>query len=396
MKIKELQEGLLDNVMASISNIAGRDGLTGFFRGLSGGSARLDLVIDTIYNESERMLISGQTNIQQPGIELPMDKIIDTVFTNASRISQTGTGEQVQPISKGGLLNHLKQHQADILKGINAQAQEAGLASQVVDMIDAYLAKQPIKPIPNLNFKRAVKAVALIASVTLLDYEFRSMTGNQADGGQETAVKFDPKDVETFKQIGDQINKEIYTPGSSLQALVNAGENFKTNLQTFTTNLVKQALLYMDMPVEELQQKANTPAMDANELQAALAGHLNFSNANTQAIKPKIDEQITRLLELFNSFMKQYAALAIKERQLGSKTSKAAHELLYDWAKKAMQLSDYIKPAASDKQKGKAPGAEEPAASGAETPKVNIGGQEIKPSDPLYNKILDLMRSSKV
>lgn len=391
MRIHELEEGLLDNVMARIQNMAGGDGLTGFFRGLAGGSARLDLVIDTIYNQSERMLISGQTNIQQPGVELPMDKIIDAVFTNASKISQTGTGEQVQPISKGGLFKHLKQHQADILKGINAQAQEANLAKQVVGMIDAYQAKQPIEPIPNLNFKRTVRAVALVASVTLLDYEFRSLAGRgDTDSGEP--ARFDPKDVETFKQLGDQINKEVFTPGSGLHALVRAGENFKINLQNFTTGLVRQALLYIDMPVEELQQKASQPFVDANEIQAALVGHMNFSDPATKELQPKIEEQMKRQLDLFNSFMREYAGLAIKERQLGKPNSKSAHELLFDWAKKAMQLSDYIKPSPAEKQAGKAKAAGEPA---GEVPKVSIGGQEIKPTDPIYNKILDLVKTSE-
>ena len=48
MKITELKEGFLDNIMSKITSAAGGDGITGFFRTLSGGNARLDLVIDKI------------------------------------------------------------------------------------------------------------------------------------------------------------------------------------------------------------------------------------------------------------------------------------------------------------------------------------------------------------
>lgn len=348
MKVRELEEGLLDNVLARIQNMAGEDGITGFFRSLAGGNARLDLITDRISNEAERLLASGQTNIRQPGIELPMGKIIDAVFATASRLSQNN-GE-VTPIDKNGLFAHLKRHKADIIKGINAQAQEAGLAPKIIDAIEKHMARQPVEPMENLDFRRTVRATALVASVVLLDYEFRNLAGQ--DDGQANEIKFDQNAVQEFKQLGDEINTQLFVPGNRLQKLLRANENFKLNLESFIVdNIIDPAEKYLFATPEELQAAAGKALVDDNQMRAAFLGHLDPNDPNlTDEAAAAIDDIMTKQLRQINIFISKWFAFVLAERNQGNEKSQNAYQLLTDWGRNAISLVEKIKAPAVGKQ----------------------------------------------
>lgn len=394
MKITELKEGFLDNIMSKITSMAGGDGITGFLRSLAGGNARLDLVIDKIAGSAEQMLKqSGQTNLDQPGAEIPVEKIILAVFTVASKISQS-PGSTISAIDRNGLVAHLKKHQADILRGANAQAQEIGNAPAVLKLVMDFAAKQKLEPLPNMDVNRHINAVSTLAALTLLDYEFRAMTSSN-DATDD--FQFEPAQEQEFFDKGEQINSAIFTPGSDLHSALGANERFGDNLAKMLTYDIGLELKnkYRVMPLDQLKSSIGKPMLSKNEVQAAFLGHLG-SNISTKSAewKAEVNQFVEQQTSNLNAFLDYWKQLAVAEREAGNEDSEAAWQMFRIWLDKAVRLVDTIadtKPTKPDPKAGETPaGGEIPPA--GEKPKITIGGQEIKPDDPAYNRILDLMK----
>ena len=395
MKITELKEGFLDNIMSKITSMAGGDGMTGFLRSLSGGNARLDLVIDKIAGGAEQMIKqSGQTNFGAEGAPIPVDKIILAVFTVAAKISQS-PGSTISAIDRNGLIAHLKKHQADILRGANTKAAEIGNAPAVLKLVMDFAAKQPVEPIPDLDGDRHINAVATLASLTLLDYEFRAMTSDGAGGGKDD-FKFEPAQEEEFFSRGEKINSVIFTPGSDLHVSLGANERFGDNLAKLLTYDIGLEIKnkYRAMPTDQLKATIGKPMLAKNEVQAAFLGHLG-STISTKSpewraeVSKFVDDQTNNL----NGFLEFWKQLAVAERDAGKEDSEAAWQMLRLWLDKAVRLVDAIvdtKPGKGEPKPAEPAGGEIPAA--GEKPKITFGGQEIKPDNPAYNRILDLMK----
>lgn len=405
MKVQELQEGFLDNIMSKIQTMAAGDGITGFMRSLAGSNARLDLVIDAIAGEANRLLKqAGQTNLgtgsASEGSEIPVDKIILACFATAARLSKNQTSE-IGEITRDGLFAHLRQHKADILKSINIGAVEQAKAGQIANLVLQYVtSKKAPEPDSTMDYNRHVNAVATVAAVTLLDWEFREMVGMGKGANEPDAFKFDDVAEKEFTDLGNKINTALFTPGSKLHIALRANNDFKENLEKFIVDIISEVQQkYVNMPTEQLKKLVGQPStiVAQNEVQAAFLGHIDFS---TQP--PEYQKTVTDFVKKYHknitAFLTRWTELAAGERDANqSDSSDEAFALLHKWAKSALDLVDNIrvaktnnKPAANktDAQAGK----DIPPA--GEKPKVSIGGEEIKPTDPLYNKILDLTREA--
>jgi hypothetical protein len=403
VRVKELQEGFLDNIMSKIQTMAAGDGITGFMRSLAGSNARLDLVIDAIAGESARLLKqAGQTNLGTgsvgEGSAIPVDKIILACFSTAARLSKNQTSE-IGEITRDGLFAHLRQHKTDILKEINVGAVEQAKAGQVANMVLQYVgSKKAPEPDPTMDFNRHINAVATVAAVTLLDWEFREMVGMGKGTNEPDAFKFDDATEKEFTDSGNKINTTLFTPGSKLHVALRANNDFKENVEKFIVDIVSEVQQkYVSMPTEQLKKAAEQPStiVTQNEVQAAFLGHIDFS---TQP--PEYQKTVTDFVKKYHknlvAFTGQWLKLAAAERDANSSdSSDEAFGLLHNWAKEALSLVDNIRVAKNNKpaQQPNKDQAGKDIPQAGEKPKVSIGGEEIKPTDPLYNKILDLTRT---
>ena len=411
MKVQELEEGFLDNVMAKIQTMAGGDGITGFIRSLQGSNSRLDLVVDTIANQVNRLIKSGgQTNLgtgrtdgdkAEPGSEIleqiPLNKIILASFTVAANLSKTGS--DIGEVTRDQLITHLKTNQRDILAGVNAHAKQQWRAGDVVKLIMGYITtKTPPEQIKGLSQEGHVDAVATVAAVTLLDWEFREMVGMGTGLDAPDEFKFDDATVDAFVKDGNKINAALFTPGSKLHASLEANNDFKENMQRLVLDIIQTVQKkYVNLPTPQLQAMVGKPVnlVDANKMQASLVGHLDL-NKKPPEYRTAIANFVKTNTRSLNAFIGKWIALAAGERTArGEDSSEAAFVQLHNWAKEAMGLLDAFKPAKpapGPKDKPKPAGEEIPPAGGDAKPKITFGGEEIKPDHPAYNRILDLMK----
>ncbi len=380
MKVKELEEGFLDNIMAKIGTMAGGDGITGFIRSLQGSNSRLDLVVDTIANQVNRLIKSGgQTNLGTgrtdgdkvaPGEEIleqiPLNKIIMAAFTVAANLSKTGS--EIGEVSRDELINHLKTHQRDILAGVNVHAKQQWRAGDVVKLIMTYItSKTAPEQIKGLSQEGHVDAVSTVVAVTLLDWEFREMVGMGKGLDAPDEFKVDDASVEKFVTDGNKINKALFTPGSELHVALQANNDFKENMQGLVVDIVKGIQSkYVMMPTPQLQALVGKPfaLIDANKMQASLVGHLDFAKQPPE-FKTVVSDFIKKNTKSINAFLGQWIAMAAGERAAGKEDSNVAFGHLHNWAKEAMGLLDAFKPAKpnpKDKPKpgpGETPGSTE-------------------------------------
>lgn len=381
MKVKELEEGFLDNVMAKIQTMAGGDGITGFIRSLQGSNARLDLVVDTIANQVNRLIKSGgQTNLGtgrtdgdkvEPGGEIleqiPLNKIIMAAFTVAANLSKTGS--DIGEVTRDQLITHLKSHQRDILAGVNVHAKQQWRAGDVVKLIMTYItSKTAPDQIKGLSQEGHVDAVSTVAAVTLLDWEFREMVGMGTGLDAPDEFKFDDASIDAFVKNGNKINAALFTPGSDLHTSLEANNEFKENMQRLILDIIQNVQKkYVNLPTAQLQALVGKPVnlIDVNKMQASLVGHLDLAKK-----PPEYRTAITNFVKTntrsLNTFIGKWIALAASERSArGEDSSDVAFGHLHSWAKEAMGLLDSFRPSNKPNPKDK-PKPGEPAPAGTD------------------------------
>lgn len=343
MKIRELQEGFLDDLAAAMR---GADTFGGFMKNLSGGSAKLDQISRKLFTDAERVLISGQTNLRQPGItdaDIPMDRLIVAVFNAAAEFSKTSKN----PTTRGELLAHFKKYQAEILKGMNRQARGANLAAAGAAEVNKVLSRQPAAAIPGAGLDGNLEAISVLAALSLLDMGFRRATDQE---GSEAAqgFEFSREDLQSFNALGDEILETLFAPGSELHRALRVNQGFKENMKRFVEQMFNQ--IQKEFAGADTQQLTARAAkvdqvVQPLELRSALTGHIDFNDPSLpEGYQQAVKELLVRRKKTFDDFLSAWVELAIKEREAtGSPISQEAQSIISTWADRALKLLDNLK-----------------------------------------------------
>lgn len=341
MKIRELQEGFLDDLAAAMRDA---DSFGDFLKGLGGGNAKLDQISRKLLADAERVLVSGQTNLRQPGItdaDIPMDRLIVAVFNAAAEFSKTSKN----PVTRNDLFSHFKKHQDEILKGMNMQARGANLARSGTDEVNKLLARQPTEAISGAGLKGNLEAISLLAALTLLDIEYRRATDQESTSAE--GFEFEDSDLQDFNAAGDQLLKTLFAPGSPVHRALQIDAGFKNNMKKFVEQLHSQIQKeYAGLNTKQLISRAGqiNQVVQPLELQSALTGHINFNNPNLpDGYEQAINDMLTKSKNSFDTLLKYWVELALKEREsTGSEISQEAFSILTNWAARALRLLDNI------------------------------------------------------
>jgi hypothetical protein len=315
------------------------------------------------------------------------------VFNAAAEFSKTSKN----PVSRQDLLAHFKKHQAEIIKGMNRQARGANLAPAGAAEVNKLMSKQPTAAIKGAGLDGNLEAISILAALTLLDMEFRRATDQEQEAAQ--GWEFTPEQVKLFDDVGDQILETLFTPGAQLHRFLLIDAGFRDNMKKFVEQLHSQVQRdFANLSTEQLKARKDRydQVVQPLELRSALIGHIDPNDPRL----PDNYEQVIR--EIVNNYKMQFDNLIniwislarIERAETGSEVSQEAFSILTRWADRAERLLDGLKfAAAKPKQTAKNTGQAGQEISPAGTrPKVQVGGQEIKPTDPAYNQILDIMR----
>lgn len=367
MKVRELkegflEEGFLDDVAAAMRDA---DSFSDFFTNISGGNAKLNQLANKIFTDAERVLVSGQTNLRQPGItdaDIPMDRLIIAVFNAAANFSKTSKN----PVSRQDLFAHFKKYQQEILKGINAQARGANLAPAAAGEINKVLARQPAAAIPGAGLKGNLEGVSLVAAVTLLDIEYRRATDVDSDAAE--GFEFTPEQLKFFKEVGNKILESLFTPGSDIHKLLLINQDFRDNMKKFVEQIVRQVQRdFANLSTEQLKARKDRydQVVDPLELRSAMIGHIDPNDPRLpDTYDATMRDIIASYKDQFDSFISTWISLARVERaETGADVSQEAFSQLTQWADRALRLLDSLKiPATKPKAAGTRAGQEIPAA----------------------------------
>lgn len=343
MKIRELEEGFLDDLAAAMRD---SDNFGEFLKNLGGGSGKLEQISRKIFTSAERVLVSGQSNLRQPNItddDIPMDRLIIAVFNAAAEFSKTSKN----PVTRGDLLAHFKKYQKEILKGMNMQATGANLARDGAEEVNKLLARRPAAAIPGAGLKGNLESISLLAALSLLDLEFRRATDQEGQGATGSqGFEFTPEQLKYFNKAGDQILKVVFTPGAALHRFLRANQDFRENMKKFVEQMHSQVQKdFANLSTAQLKARKDRygEVVSPMELRAAMTGHIDPNDPNPPD-EQAVQELMTSYKERFDELINIWISLARIERaKTGSDVSQEAFSVLTRWADRAIRLLDGMK-----------------------------------------------------
>jgi hypothetical protein len=368
---RQLDEGFLDNFISKVKTMAGGDGPTGIIRALRGQDAALQKFADAIANATTPRVmqrVGNQLDLIKDGTSpLPVKMIYQQALASAVKISANdNVGVDTKFVGQT-----IKSNRMDIERLVLTS--NAGANNEVKLIFDAILGGTGSANI-GVEVEQAVNIISLIVAATLVFIQ------TQQQDSEDTEV--DPNALEEFKTASVALNKVLFLQNSpdfkslspNQQLVDNLEELVTITMLTSPTGIQKK---YLNITTEEMQaMMANVPQLvNPASLTRLLSSHDNIDPVAVSAVVAKVEPLIQAQFEA-------WLKLAVADAPPRTKS----FDIYKQWAKTVYDSLDRINLNATDATPDTA-GKEIPPA-GKEAEKVFVGGQEIKPGDPAYDKII--------
>ncbi len=366
LKYQELEEGFLDNLITKVQDMAGGDGLTGVVRSLRGQGAALNRVADAIKNgftgTLRRRLGNNFDAVANGQADVPANDIIKLAFKSAEVVSD----KDGNPVSVGQIVDYFKKNKRTVVTTVGA-----GIASVVDAIVDVANKQNVVAPMPYEQFIDGV-AKAMASAIILIQ------TATEAGDAGE----MNPDDIDQFEQQGNALLSLLLDPTNGLKP----NQDYKDNIENlFFVQMVKAVKdKYVSLPNDQLTQLATTPPPLVNIVQLK-----NFLTAHNPSLDQTVVSNITRQAHShIQEQFKHWLNLASQETSTGAKAEQSL-QLYSTWLQKADNMLNSMKIGTSEPANtNPTPPAGKPIPPAGKPETVTIGGEEIKPNDPLYDKIM--------
>lgn len=316
MKVNEikkvkLEEGFLDNLIASAQAASGGDGITGFIRSLQGQGAAMKKLADSIKNgfggELRKALGNTYMSVQQGKSPVPFSAIIKLALTAAQKVSQADN----TPISADQIIEYMQKNKQSVV-----QIAGGGM-NQLLDVI-VQVAQSGEAPeqLPNLKFDQAIDSISLcIASAMVL---------SEGQDLSNTPFKMDDAVKQSFEQFSSQVTELLLDPTSGLSP----DQNYKDNIENLVFVSIAKAIKdkYANLPSAKLE------ALVQNTPQLVTPGNLKiFLVSHNPSIDPAVvSAMVQKVSEAIQGMFKAFITLAFAEVAKTGRP-KASVQLVIDW-----------------------------------------------------------------
>ena len=317
MKVNEikkiqLEEGFLDNLIASAQAASGGDGITGFIRSLQGQGAAMKKLADSIKNgfsgELRKALGNTYMSVQQGKSPVPFSAIIKLALTAAQNVSKADN----TPISADQIIEYMQKNKQSVVQiaggGIN----------QLLDVI-VQVGQNGEAPeqLPNLKFDQAIDSISLcIASAMVL---------SEGQDLNNTPFNIDPETKQSFETYSTQVTELLLDPTSGLSPDQNYKDNIENLVMVSITKAIKDK--YANLPSAKLEALVqNTPQLvSPGNLKIFLVSH------NPSTDTTVVDAKVKQVFEAIQGMFKAFLGLAVAEVAKTGRP-KASVQLVVDWA----------------------------------------------------------------
>ena len=378
LKRPQLAEGFIDNFIAKVKNMAGEDGVTGVLRALRGQNAALNKFADVIANSTTPKVTERLGN-QVQGIDAGSAPTpVGMILKQAELIGSTLAKKENIDVTPAEIQSAISTNKDDILKMllVSDTAEDATVKS----LFQAVVLRSPSVRL-RTPLSDSIRTISLIVAGTII-----YIKTTKEDLGD---FVIDPADLQNFNAASEAVDEILFDLTSAEIRALQPNEDFKDHMHWLIIQMISAIQKkYAVLDNEKLQQLLATPPalITPIELKSALSGHSASIDPNAVA------QVIAKVTPAIQNQFKAWLEIAVKETATGSPPNESAHLYVDPWGTHAMQLVDNMKfspavtPAAEPTTEPAPAGKPIPAAGKAET--VKIGNQEIKPTDPLYDKIM--------
>jgi hypothetical protein len=311
IKKVKLEEGFLDNLIASAQAASGGDGITGFIRSLQGQGAAMKKLADSIKNgfggELRKALGNTYMSVQQGKSPVPFSAIIKLALTAAQNVSKADN----TPISADQIIEYMQKNKQSVV-----QIAGGGM-NQLLDVI-VQVAQSGEAPeqLPNLKFDQAIDSISLcIASAMVL---------SEGQDLSNTPFKMDDAVKQSFEQFSSQVTELLLDPTSGLSP----DQNYKDNIENLVFVSIAKAIKdkYANLPSAKLE------ALVQNTPQLVTPGNLKiFLVSHNPSIDPAVvSAMVQKVSEAIQGMFKAFITLAFAEVAKTGRP-KASVQLVVDW-----------------------------------------------------------------
>jgi len=371
LKHQQLEEGFLDNLITKVQDMAGGDGITGIVRSLRNQGAALNRVADAIKNgftgTLRKRLGNNFDKVASGQVDAPANDIIKLAFKSAELVSD----KDGNPVSVGQLVDYFKKNKRAITTAVGS-----GVASIVDAIVDVANKQNVVAPMP---YEQLTDAVAKAMAAAIIMIQTATETG---DSGE-----MDPNEIDQFEQQGNAILSTLLDVTNGLKP----NQDYKDNIENlFFVQMVKAIKdKYVSLPNEQLVKLAETPPPLVNIVQLK-----NYLTAHNPGLDQTVVSNVTREAHgHIQAQFKHWLTLAAQETSTGAKAEQSL-QLYSTWLQKADNMLGSLKIGSQDATTDTPP-AGKPITPAGKPETVTVGGEEIKPNDPLYNKIMAAVNGTK-
>lgn len=375
MKVDELQrrldEGFLDNLVSKVQAMAGGDGPTGVVRALRGQNAALVKFADAIANAARPKVMQRVGNqldsINNGSAPLPVKMIYQQLIAAAERIAAADK----MNVDAGTVNQAIRSNRSDIERLILSS--NVGDNNEIKLLFDTIVGGTGSANI-SMKVEPALSAISMIVAATVIFIQ-TSQEDDTENVDEQLATVFDT--------VGVQLIKALALKDSPIVVELKADETYKDRVEELVVNLtMKIKTTYLNLDLSAMSALANNPTaiVSANVINNVLGSHSNLID------EPKLESYSRQVAELFNKLFASWTKVAESDSAPGRPK---AYKLFTDWASKF--LNEYL----GNLELTSAPVGQESPQPGKEAPKTNtgpekvfVGGQEVKPSDDAYDKIM--------
>lgn len=368
LKSPKLEEGYIDNLIAKVQNMAGGDGPTGVLRAMRGQNAALNKLADVIANATTPKVTERLGNQANSVNDRSAPTPIAMILKKAEAVGTALARKEGIEVTPAEIQSAITSNKEDILKMLIAGAGNDASDNILRPIFQAVITRVPNVSLTN-DLQDSIRTVSLIVAGTII--YIKTTKEDMED------FTVDPADLQKFNAAGEQVNEILFDPTSPEIRALQPNEDFKDNMRWLIIQMLKTVQeRYAVLDNAKLQGLlASPPALVTPvQLKSALSAH--STNVNPETVNQIITKVAPAIQAQFNAWLE----IAVKETAGGRKAEES--EILYarPWGEGAMKLVDNMKFGAGQPAK--------PAAPAANAEVVKIGNQEIKPNDPLYDKIM--------
>lgn len=327
MKVNEikkvkLEEGFLDNLIASAQAASGGDGITGFIRSLQGQGAAMKKLADAIKNgfagELRKALGNTYMLAQQGKSPVPFSAIIKLALTSAQNVSKADNA----PISADQIIEYMQKNKQSVV-----QIAGGGM-NQLLDVIVQVAGGQEPPALPNLKFDQAIDSISLcIASAMVL---------SEGQDLSNTPFKMDEAVKQSFEQFSTQVTELLLDPTSGLSP----DQNYKDNIENLVFVSIVKTIKdkYANLPSAKLETLVQqTPVLvTPGNLKVFLVSH------NPSADPAVVSGMVQKVSEAIQGMFKAFLTLAFAEVAKTSRP-KESLQLVVDWVQAFDKQSQSLK-----------------------------------------------------